>query len=427
MARIDTVPGPAAISRLRLMTAASRLWPPLLVLAVLVLLPVGRSAELPLACGAVGALVLLARRRIDMRDPGLRLVVLLFACYWLAALLSAFSAVEPAKSWSTVAGGVRFLPFALFAAWALRRAPLSPPMVAAIAAVVTLWVLDAYAQMLTGYSIGGPAEAERVSGIFGAGNLKLGPVLAVLSPFVLVAARERWGVRGSIAAYALLLAPVLLAGSRAAWLAYALVGVLVAWHEARDVRRFVATLAAATLAIGLLAAVAWQDSSRFGARMERSLLALRGTEAALNDASAGRLSIWRTALAMSAAHPVTGVGVRGFRYAYPQYAAPGDRFVDTTSDTGASHAHQIVLEVLSETGVVGLLLWLAGATLALRAWWRADAAARQRAFAPGLALVAMCFPINTHLAFYSAWWGLLFWWLLALYAAALGARDEGAA
>jgi hypothetical protein len=31
----------------------------------------------------------------------------------------------------------------------------------------------------------------------------------------------------------------------------------------------------------------------------------------------------------------------------------------------------------------------------------------------------MCFPLNTHLAFYSAWWGLLFWWLLALYCAAL--------
>jgi hypothetical protein len=36
----------------------------------------------------------------------------------------------------------------------------------------------------------------------------------------------------------------------------------------------------------------------------------------------------------------------------------------------------------------------------------------------------MCFPLNTHFAFYSAWWGLLFWWLLALYCAALGARGN---
>jgi len=116
--------------------------------------------------------------------------------------------------------------------------------------------------------------------------------------------------------------------------------------------------------------------------------------------------------------------VRGFRYAYPAYAGPKDQFIDTASDTGASHAHQIVLEILSETGVLGLLFWLAGAWLALRAWLRADPLARSRALAPGLALLAMCFPLNTHLAFYSAWWGLLFWWLLALYCAALGATED---
>ena len=77
---------------------------------------------------------------------------------------------------------------------------------------------------------------------------------------------------------------------------------------------------------------------------------------------------------------------------------------------------------------MGLLLWLLGTGLALRAWWRASAAARERALAPALGLVAMTFPLNTHLAFYSAWWGLLFWWLLALYCAALTANlpDETA-
>ncbi len=399
------------------------LWPAVLMLAVLILLPLGRSSELPLAIGALAGLVLLARRRIDLRDPALRLAGVLFACYWLPAFLSGFAAVEPAKTWSTVATTLRFLPFALFAVWALRRK--TPPwsaMVAAVAIVVALWALDAYVQMLTGYSLGGPAELERVSGIFGAGNLKLGPVLAVLSPFVLIAAHARFGWRGLAFAFVLMTAPILLAGSRAAWLSYALVCALVAWHVTRDPRRFAGMLGVAMIALAALAAFALHDSTRFGARVERSLLALHGTEAAVDDASAGRLSIWRTALAMTRAHPLTGVGVRGFRYAYPRHAAPGDRFVDTSTDIGASHAHQIVLEVLSETGVAGLLCWLVGTWVALRAWWRADAAARARAYAPGLALVAMCFPINTHLAFYSAWWGLLFWWLLASYCAALAAR-----
>ncbi|HVT33394.1 MAG TPA: polymerase, partial [Rhodanobacteraceae bacterium] len=108
------------------------------------------------------------------------------------------------------------------------------------------------------------------------------------------------------------------------------------------------------------------------------------------------------------------------------YAAPKDAFVDRASDTGASHAHQIVLEALSETGLIGLAFWIAGAFVAVRAWMRADAGARDRARAPALALVALCFPLNTHFAFYSAWWGLLFWWLISLYCAALGAGEESA-
>jgi O-antigen ligase len=395
------------------------------VLAVLVLLPIGRSAELPLVVGAVAGIALLLRRRLDVDGTGMRLACALFACYWLAALASAIAPVEPAKTWSTIGVTLRFLPFALFACWALRDAAAWPRLAAATAAVVALWVLDAYVQIAFGHGLGGAAEAERVSGIFGAGNLKLGPVFATLSPFLLLAARQRLGRRGMVLAAACLVAPVLLSGSRAAWIAYALVCVLLSWHETRRPRLFLAVIAAFGLGVAAVASWALHDSTRFGARVERTLLALQGTEAALDEASAGRVSIWRTAIAMGAAHPLTGVGVRGFRYDYPEHADADDRFVEEArGKVGAAHAHQIVLEVLSETGVIGLLLWLLGAGLALRAWRRADAAARERARAPALALVAMTFPLNTHLAFYSAWWGLLFWWLLALYCAALGAGDK---
>src|SRR5690606_33936197 len=116
-------------------------------------------------------------------------------------------------------------------------------------------------------------------------------------------------------------------------------------------------------------------------------------------------------------------------HAYAAHAQPGDPFVDAGSGLGAAHAHQIVLEAFSETGLVGVAGWLLAATLLVRAWRRADAAARERAFAPALALLAMCFPLNTHLAFYSAWWGLLYWWLAAFCCAALGsgAWPDGAA
>jgi O-antigen ligase len=398
--------------------------PLVVVLGVVVLLPVGRVAELPIAIGAAGGLMLLALRRVDTGNSGFRLALALFACYWLPALISGLWPVAPERTWTTIATTLRFLPFAVFAGWALRDARSWPTVVMATAAIVALWLVDAYVQMTTGYSLGGAAEAERLSGIFGAGNLKLGPVLAALSPFVLLAARDRFGWRGLSVAFVFMAMPILLAGSRAAWVMYALVAIAIAWREAPSRRAFALALAGGIALSAAMTAVALHDSNGFGARVQRTLLVMRGTEGAVDDASAGRLSIWRTAGAMWRAHPVTGVGVRGFRYAYPDHAAPNDRFVDTASDTGASHAHQIVLEILSETGAIGLVFWLAGAWLAVRAWRRADAAARSRAFAPGLALVAMCFPLNTHFAFYSAWWGLLFWWLLALYCAALGANED---
>jgi O-antigen ligase len=403
-------------------SAFAELWPVLVVLAVAALLPVGRLAELPLLVAALVALVRVARGRLDWRAPGPeRALLVVFACWWGAAFVSGIDAVAPARTWTTIGVGLRYLPFAWFAGWALRDASCWRGVTTAVAAIVTLWLLDAWVQMALGFGLGGAAEAERVSGIFGADNLKLGPVLAVLSPFVLLAARRKFGHAGLATGFVLLLGPILMAGSRAAWIAFAIVCGFVAWHETRRFGRFALAILAA-IAIALVAGgIARQDSARFDARMERSLLALEGSTEALDEASAGRVRIWRAALAMTADHPFNGVGVRGFRYAYPDYAAPGDAFVDPATATGAAHAHQILLEVLSETGVAGMLLWLAGAWTGVHAWRRADAAARERARAPALALAAMCFPLNSHLAFYSTWWSLVFWWLIALYFAALGA------
>ena len=400
-------------------------WNALVLLLVLALLPVGRSSEAGIVVGAVVGLVLAWRERKTLaRNCGVRLAVLLFVCYWLPALLSAPAAIASEKSWSTVAVLLRFLPFVVFACLTLRDAAVWPRIIAGIAMVVVLWLLDAWVQIFTGYSLAGATDGGRLSGIFGADNLKLGPVLAVLSPFVFAAARARFGWRGLIVAFVFQLTPILFAGSRSAWLMFALVALVFAWRQTRAPLRFVAWSAGAVCLVAAAVVVALHDSTAFDARLQRSLLALQGSEQALDEAGAGRVRIWGTAVRMIAAHPVAGVGVRGFRYAYPEFARPGDAFVDPASGDGAAHAHQIVLEVLSETGTIGLILWIAGAIGAISAWRRADPRARERAFAPGMALVAMCFPLNTHLAFYSAWWGLLFWWLLALYCAALGAEDD---
>lgn len=391
---------------------------------VVALLPFGRSAELGTLLCVLGVIMLFARDPHALQQhAGARLLLWLLAGYVAAALFSTVDAIRPGKSWGTVAGLLRFAPLGLYACFAIRRESRLHAMYVAVAAVLVVWCLDAWLQALTGWSIGGAAEAQRISGIFGADNLKLGPTLAVLSPFMLWAARRRWGWPGLLLASALVLGPVLLAGSRAAWLCYALVLLGFAWREARSPQRFAGFCVAAALLLALAAGIAWNTSSRFQERVDRTMLALHGTNQSLDAALSGRLDIWRTSVRMFAAHPINGVGVRGFRYAYPQYAPANDHFVASGEacgiGQGACHAHQWLLEVLTETGSLGLLLWLAGIVLALRAWRSVGPEARDRAFPASLALGVMLFPLNTHLAFYSAWWGLLFAWLLGLWCASL--------
>lgn len=397
---------------------------------VIALLPFGRSSELGTLLCLLGTALLFARHRAVLKgDAGTQLLLLLLACYIGAALLSAIDAVVPGKSWRSTAGLLRYVPLGLYACLVIRRADRLRGLYLAVAVVIAIWVADAWLQAFTGWSLGGPAQAERLSGIFGADNLKLGPTLAVLAPFVLWAARERWGRLGLALAFVALLGPELLAGSRAGWLCFGLVGLAFAWREAGTPRRFAWWCGLGLVLLALAGALAWRTSGRFHDRMERTLAVFGGGEKGLDEALTGRPAIWRASARMIADHPWNGVGVRGFRYAYPDYAPANDHFLVAEAcgvGEGACHAHQVVLEVLTETGSAGLLLWLAGAALAARAWRRVGHAARARAFPATVALGVMLFPLNTHLAFYSAWWGLLFAWLLALWCAALHVRGDAA-
>jgi len=146
----------------------------------------------------------------------------------------------------------------------------------------------------------------------------------------------------------------------------------------------------------------------------------------INSLTSGRGSLIYNGLRVAKRHPVNGVGIRGFREVYDQYAAPDDFFL-RQNEHGGLFAHQIVLEILSETGAIGLGFWLLGAALARRAWHWALPAARQRATVAMEALVVTVFPFNTHLAFYSTFWGGVFLFLLALFAGTLFAQDDDAA
>jgi len=99
--------------------------------------------------------------------------------------------------------------------------------------------------------------------------------------------------------------------------------------------------------------------------------------------------------------------------------------------SGATHAHNVVLEVMADTGSIGLLGLLLGAVLALRYWWRGSPSQRQDSFPFLLAVLLILFPFNSHFAIYGTYTSSLLWFLLGLWVStdrvAVGAHEPGLA
>lgn len=425
--------------------ARAFVWTPYWVLGLVLLWPLPGIAEGVLALGALavlvqGAVFLGKGRPLPLDRRAAWLGGALFAAYWLPELLSAADALSGSRAWKEVATDLRYLPFLWGVAIALHTPRGRAIVLDGLAWIVAAWTLDALLQAAFGTSplfwsldalkraTGGEGfcnaqellTADRLGGVFGPCNLKLGLVLASLAPFALaLAARRRGAIGWSVAALALGVA-ILLGGARAAWLSYALVLAFSGWR-ALGARRL-----AGFAALALVAAVAvYAASPQVQQRVARTATALQADDAAMDAALSGRARIWAGAACMARAHPFNGVGVRGFRIAWHDCdPAPGQ--APAWGEGEAYHAHQLVLELLSETGIAGLLLWVLAAWVVWRSWRDADAAARERARPALLALAVTVFPLNTHLAFYSTFWGGLALLLAGLYAGALHGRPAEA-
>ncbi len=419
-------------------------WAPAWVLAFVALWPAPGVAEGVMVLGALLAIIrlLLSRFRDGaslLSGPAWALTTVLFAAYWLPQLFSTPDALQPAHALRKSLEGLRYLPFLWLVAMAVADTRGRRITFGGLSIIVAIWTLDALAQAAFGtsplfwgldqlkWAISGhglcPADnllaADRVNGVFGACNPKLGQIVASLSPFALYAAGRRFGVTGWIVAAAAVGLVVLLSGARAAWITYALVLLLSGWGLL-GWKKLLAVFVFGAIALGALTIALPQMRER----IERTTMALTADEQGVDAALSGRARIWGAAACMVRQHPVNGVGIRDFRDAFPACdPQPGAKAA--WGEGPAFHAHQIVLEILSETGAIGLLLWLAGAALAWRAWRYAPAAARERARPAMLALAVTVFPLNTHLAFYSTFWGGVALLLAALYSGSLLARDDG--
>ena len=401
-------------------------WPCWLAVAFFALLPFGRLAEIPLSIFAL-ALPFLARseeNRQRIRQVSV-IVIPLFLCFWIPMVVSSFDSFMPQKSWTSTIAALRFLAAALSLAIVFQADSVRWRVVRWTSYLLVFWAADGFIQLIFGNDLFGIAmHPDRLNALFVQKYQFYGPTLAMLSPLLLEYARRRWPAWAWVMAFTLTLGAVLIAGMRAGWL---VMGLVLAVYVIQMLRRENRDLRKASLSIPVLVITAmigsYLVSPLFQARLEQSLAVTQGSQAALDEASSYRLPIFKTSLAMYSAHPVNGVGVRAFPRAYLDYAEEGDVHIRRSQGRrGATHAHNLVLEVMADTGSIGVIGMIAGFILALRFWFSMSPARRYEAFPYAFALALVLFPVNSHFALYGTYLSSLIWVLFGFWLSCFGNR-----
>ncbi len=408
-------------------------WHSWLPLLAVIALPFGRSVELfVLIMAMIGIYDLIKDHSHIRSSKGFKLFSLFFLCFWIPALLSLPDAVNLNHSATNVFGMLRFYFAGLFIINRITDYKSHLWLATGIGLVMVFWSLDGWVQLIFGHDVFGlPAFTDiHISGIFGS-NGKLGLIIIPFFAVAIVALRQKIGTYLSLVMALLLISAILLSGSRASWVSLLTMGLL--GLTLFRPQNFV--LSPKNLVVGLigllLMGIAVINTHQFQSRLNLSTVAFNGGYNAINSASSNRLPLWTGALRMFEANPINGVGARGFRYAYPDYANKDDIWVDFSlpreQQMGQLHAHQIVLEFMTDTGCIGLIgYFIALGILFIK--WRPIARSQPNQIGTAylISLMAVLFPINTHLSFFSSDWAQVIWFLVALCVSAMVSKQNDA-
>lgn len=401
----------------------------LLVWSCLLVLPIGRVVEAPVMLMTVAGVYLSFRHwRAWRRLPAFRLFCAVFLLAWIPMLVSLPDAVNVDEAARLSANHLRFVFSGLFILHALGSAEAHRRFVFLCAWLLLFWVVDGAVQIGLGRDLFGFSPPSvmpgvyRINALFGEEGLVYGTLLSVFCPLLWEHARRNWGRWPTLAVVLVTLVVVVLTGTRSAWIG--IIVLLLAYALLLWIRygRLSLRLSAAAIAAAAVVATAlWFGSGQFSAALSRAAGGFSGSTEALSSAVGHRFWIAKGAVNMIRAHPANGVGAGGFRYAFADYAADDDPYVHADPPIIPYHSHNVWLEILSESGIIGAAGLAALLVLLLAAGVRAPRATQACMLPYALCLLVAYFPVNSHMAIYSSFWSQIVWWLIALYCAAYGA------
>jgi O-antigen ligase len=337
----------------------------------------------------VSLLTLITNREAILSTPGMKKAAMLFACIALPGLISLLFSVNLDRGISAV---FRFAAYAL-AAWVVLSVKIeegdAKRIMSFLGILLVAWAVDGFVQLLTGVSLlGDPLVELGEEGAIVTGSLQLGygATLAILSPFFLEALRRAGGMGVGILSLPVYAAIVMSGHQSSAVLA--LIG-LAGWTM----------LALRNKEVGAKRQVTgFVISAIIGLLLGVYLSVVTGQVSTLAEAPARYQSflyqsqLWELSWQAFIDHWFTGVGMRGFgTYALATDASAIPGLAETW------HSHLTILEVISETGLVGLI----GYGLLLRWLWGYVQDERMHVAVAGLTALLAVFPLGTAVGMYS--------------------------
>lgn len=308
--------------------------------------------------------------------------------------------------------------------WVERRPRTLQPMLWTVIALLAVLVIDTLVQRITGVSLSGhpashggrltgPLSHPSVGIVLYSFVLVAGLLLVAFTPAAISASRPaRWGLAG-LAVAAIMM--VMMTGERAVtvmMLASLGVGAGLLGLRQPQLRR--PAIAAALLAVLVLVIVVWQVPY-----IQTRAQAFINQLSHFLDSAYGKLYI--AALELWASHPFTGIGTDHFRLVCAQLSS--DALMERCRIN--LHPHNYYLELLAETGPIGLAVLLVMVWLSACEAWRAVRQEEMRAQLVGVLalmwLVFSLFPFAPSQSFFSNWRAALLWWGWALMWLALRA------
>ena len=337
----------------------------------------------------VSLLTLITNREAILSTEGMKKAAILFACIAVPGLISLLFSVNLDRSISAV---FRFAAYAL-AAWVVLSVRIeegdAKRIMSFLGILLVAWAVDGFVQLLTGVSLlGDPLVELGEEGAIVTGSLQLGygATLAILSPFFLEALRRAGGMGVGILSLPVYAAIVMSGHQSSAVLA--LIG-LAGWTmlalrnkevgAKRQVTGFVISAIIGLLLGVYLSVVTGQVSTLAGAPARYQSFLFQS-------------QLWELSWQAFKDYWLTGVGMRGFgTYALATDSSTIPGLAETW------HSHLTVLEVMSETGLVGLI----GYGLLLRWLWGYVQDKRMHVAVAGLTALLAVFPLGTAVGMYS--------------------------